>query len=41
MSDDVRKIIGEELEPGQNIYELIKERVEEMVVEMNKKSKKK
>lgn len=41
MSDDVRKIIGEELEPGQNIYELIKERVEEMVVEMNKKAKKK
>ena len=41
MSDDVRKIIGEELEPGQNIYELIKERVGEMVEEMNKKSKKK
>ena len=40
MSEDVRKIIGDELEPGQDIYKMIKERLDEMVEDMKKKEKK-
>ena len=28
MSDDVKKLIGNSLEPGQDVYEMIKQRVE-------------
>ena len=41
MSEDVKKLIGEELEPGQDIYEMIKERLDEMANEMREKEKKK
>ena len=40
MSKDLKELLGEELEPGQDIYKLIKKNVEEMVNEMNKKQKK-
>ena len=36
MSEDLKKIIGEELQPGQDIYEMIKERVDEMVEKKKK-----
>ena len=41
MSEDLKKIIGDELEPGQDIYKMIKETLDQMVDDMNKKEKKK
>ncbi len=37
----MKKIIGDSLEPGEDVYEMIKERVEEMTKEMIENSKKK
>lgn len=41
MSDDVKKIIGDGLEPGEDIYEMIKGRLDEMAKEMMEKEKNK
>ena len=41
MSEDMKKIIGHSLEPGEDVYEMIKERVEEMTKAMIENSKKK
>ena len=41
MSEDMKKIIGDSLEPGEDVYEMIKTRVEEMAKQMVENSKKK
>ena len=41
MSEDMKKIIGDSLGPGEDVYEMIKERVEEMAKQMVENSKKK
>lgn len=40
MSEDLKKIIGNELQPGQDIYEMIKARVDELTEKANKKKNK-
>ena len=39
MSEDMKAIIGQSLEPGEDVYEMIKERVEEMAKNMMEKKK--